>query len=32
MELNELLWIDEVEETTETKTYSAGCWGLDGDC
>ena len=29
MNLDELLW---VEETDEEKTYTVGCWGLDGDC
>lgn len=32
MNLDELLWGEEVEETDEEKTYTVGCWGLDGDC
>lgn len=32
MVLDEMLWVDDVEETVEEKTYTVGCWGLDGDC
>ena len=32
MNLDELLWVEEVEQTAEEKTYTVGCWGLDGDC
>ena len=32
MNFDELLWVEEVEETDEEKTYTVGCWGLDGDC
>ena len=28
MNLDELLWVEEVEETDEEKTYTFGCWGL----
>lgn len=32
MYFEEDLWVEEVEQETEQKTYTVGCWGLDGDC
>jgi hypothetical protein len=29
---NEMLWVEEVIEDSQEKTYTVGCWGLDGDC